>query len=181
MVILGHLGDPFLGRNLLLCLGFLKIHDLDNSFISILQTPINPYLKKLVEIYHSVDNRVLFRAWSNFGLGLTCISVYSIDTSKQKWYLSNAYQNSKFKRVWRSTNISAVINAEVSLSLKFPTPSSNQIIGFGNFNLNPSVVKKKMVTFKAKHFKESKRIIYSLTLSTPYLWKCKKIMTQDCC
>ena len=163
----------------------LLIHDLDKSFISSVQSLINPYLKKWAGIYRSVDNGVLFRSRSNFGLGLTCISDHyksmqlikcellenSIDPSVRKLYLSRASQNSKLKRVWRATNVSSVINAEVSLNLKFPTQSSTQGIGFGNFNPNPSAAeKRKLVTVKAKHFKESERINHSLTLSTQGIW-----------
>ena len=149
----------------------LLIHDLDKSFISNIQSLLNPYLKKWAGIYRTVDNGVLFRSRSNFGMGLTCISDHyetmqlikcellenSIDPSVRKLYFSRASQNSKLKRVWRATKVSSVINAEVSLDIKFPTQSSKQGIGFGNFNPNPSVAEKiKLVTLKAKHFQKSK-------------------------
>ena len=66
----------------------------------------------------------------------------SIDPSVRKLYFSRASQNSKLKRVWRATKVSSVINAEVSLDIKFPTQSSTQGIGFGNFNPNLSVTEK---------------------------------------
>ena len=116
------------------------------------QTVINPYLKKWAGICRSVENGVLFRSRSNFGLGLTCISDHyenmqlikcehlenSVDPSVRKLYRSRASMDSKLKKVWRATKVSSVINAEVSLNLKFPTQSSNQGIGFGNFNPTPS-------------------------------------------
>ena len=113
----------------------LLIHDLDKSFISNIQSLLNPYLKKWAGIYRTVDNGVLFRSRSNFGMGLTCISDHyetmqlikcellenSIDPSVRKLYFSRASQNSKLKRVWRATKVSSVIN---TLNLKFPTKSS---------------------------------------------------------
>ena len=56
----------------------------------------------------------------------------SIDSTVQKLYHVRADKNAKLSKVWKATNLSRVVNAEVELNLKFPTQNSNQGIGFGH-------------------------------------------------
>ena len=163
----------------------LLIHDLDKSFAVEIQRLINPTLKKWAGIGPTVDNGVLFRANKNFGLGLTCFSDHyekmqlikcellknSIDESVRKIYKAREEINSKFTRVWRASNIAKTASAEVELDLKFPTQSTQQGLGFGNFNPHPSVSeKRKLVSSKASSFREHSRIIHSSTLSRQGIW-----------
>ena len=67
----------------------------------------------------------------------------SIDESVRKIYKAREEINSKFTRVWRASNIAKTASAEVELDLKFPTQSTQQGLGFGNFNPHPSVSEKR--------------------------------------
>ena len=81
----------------------------------------------------------------------------SIDESVRKIYKAREEINSKFTRVWRASNIAKTASAEVELDLKFLTQSTQQGLGFGNFNPHPSVSeKRKLVSSKASSFRELK-------------------------
>ena len=142
-------------------------------------------LKKWAGINLRVDNGLLFRSKENLGLGLTSIIDHyeriqlikcellqnSIDLTVQKLYHVRADKNAKLSKVWKATNVSRVVNAEVELNLKFPTQNSNQGIGFGNFNPNPTKIeKRKLVTKTAFSFSEQKRIAHSLSLKRQCAW-----------
>ena len=128
----------------------LLIHDLDKSFAVEIQRLINPTLKKWAGIGPTVDNGVLFRANKILD---TCFSDHnekmqlikcellknSIDESVRKIYKTREEINSKSTIVWRASNIAKTASAEVELDLKFPTQSTQQGLGFGNFNPHPSV------------------------------------------
>jgi len=82
-----------------------------------------------------------------------------------------ADKNAKLSKVWKATNLSRVVNAEVELNLKFPTQNNNQGIGFGSFNPNPTKIeKRKLITKKDFSFSEQKRIAHSLSLKRQSVW-----------
>ena len=105
---------------------------------------------------------VFVSAQTNFGLGLTCFSDHyekmqlikcellknSIDESVRKIYKAREEINSKFTTVWRASNIAKTASAEVELDLKFPTQSTQQGLGFGNFNPHPCFRKAKSGIFQ---------------------------------
>ena len=73
--------------------------------------------------------------------------------------------NAKLNRVWKATQLAKTVNAEVTLDLQFPTQSSKQGIGFGNFKPNPSNAERRtLITAKVLLFSEQKRMAHSLTL-----------------
>ena len=95
----------------------------------------------------------------------------SVDDSIRTLYKYREKLNSKCSRVWRATNVSKVINSEVTLNLCFPGQSNQLGLGFGNFNPNPSAEeRRKMITNKAQSFSEQKRLNHSLTLKQQGVW-----------
>ena len=124
------------------------VNDLDRSFSPNLQRIINQQLKRWAGISRTVDDGLLFCSKKNFGLGLTEISAHYqrmqlikcelLRTSKgntiQKLYKTREAINSKLTRVWKTSKLSSIVNAEVELNLKFPVQDGNQGIGFGNFD-----------------------------------------------
>jgi len=64
-----------------------------------------------------------------------------------------ANKNAKISKLWKATNLLKVDNAKVELNQKFPAQNSNQGIGFGSFNSNPTKIEKRnLITKKASHF-----------------------------
>jgi hypothetical protein len=95
----------------------------------------------------------------------------SIDPTVKKLYFVRADKSAKLSKVWKATNLSRVVNAEVELNLKFPAQNSNQGIGFGSFNPNPTKLeKRKLITKTACSLSEQKRIAYSLCLKRQGAW-----------
>ena len=146
---------------------------------------INSKLKGWAGVSLRVENGLLFRAKENFGLGITLIFDHfqrmqlikcdllqnSVDDSIRTLYKHREKLNSKCSRVWRATNVSKVINSEVTLNLCFPGQSDKLGLGFGNFNPNPSAEeRRKMITNKAQSFSEQKRLNHSLTLKQQGVW-----------
>ena len=163
----------------------LMIHDLDMSFARDLQAQIQPTLKKWAGIARSADSGLLFRAKTNFGLGITPISDFyqrmqlvkcellrnSTDPNVQKLYETRQTRNQSVRRVWKATNLATTVNAEVDLDLKFPAQESHKGLGFGNFNPNPSQKdRRKLVIKKAVSFFEEARIIHSHSLKQQSAW-----------
>ena len=73
----------------------------------------------------------------------------SKDPSIRAIYKTRETLNAKLTRVWKATKAATIANAEVELNLKFPTQLSNQGLGHGNFNPNPSLSeKRKLVLLK---------------------------------
>ena len=138
---------------------------------------INRQLKSWAGISRTVDNGLLFR-----GLGLTEISARmqlikcellrtSKDNTIQKLYKTREAINSKLTRVWKASKLSSIVNAEVELNLKFPVQDGNQGIGFGNFDPNPSALKRRcLVTSKASAIIEESHLIHSLSLKQQSVW-----------
>jgi len=171
--ILAQLSWPFL------------IYDFNRSFVVDLQREVNSLLKKWAGIYRSSDNGLLFRSKEHFGLGLTSIIDHfekmqlikcsllqnSIDPTVQLLYRNREQANAKLNRVWKATQLAKTVNAEVTLDLQFPTQSSKQGIGFGNFKPNPSNAERRtLITAKALLFSEQKRMAHSLTLKQQGVW-----------
>ena len=126
------------------------IYDFERSFAVDIEKQINTKLKKWAGINLRVDNGLLFRSKANFGVGLASIIDHyermqlikcellqnSIDPTVQKLYHVRADKNAKLSKVWKATNLSRVVNAEVELNLKFPTQNNYQGVGFGSSNKN---------------------------------------------
>ena len=79
--------------------------------------------------------------------------------------------NSSLTRVWKATKISSIANAEVDLSIKFPTQSSKQGLGIGIYNPNPTASqRRKLVTAKATSYSEESRLAHTLSLKQQSVW-----------
>ena len=128
------------------------VYDFDKSFVLGLEKSAIKILKKWCGVGAKVDNGLLFRSKNNFGLGLTSIADHfermqlvkcellknSVDESVRLLYSNRERLNFKLTRVWKVTNLSKIVNAEVNLNLQFPSQCSRAGLGFGNFNPKPS-------------------------------------------
>ena len=135
--------------------------------------------EKWAGIARSADSGLLFRAKTNFGLGITPISDFyqrmqlvkcellrnSTDPNVQKLYETRQTRNQSVKRVWKATNLATTVNAEVDLDLKFPAQESHKGLGFGNFNPNPSQKDRKNWSSKRQFLSLKKLESFILTLS----------------
>ena len=128
---------------------------------------------------------VCFSNPKNFGLGLTLISDHfkhmqvvkcellrnSQDTAIRELYKTREALNSSLTRVWKATKVSAIVNAEVDLNIKFPSQATHQGIGFGNFNPNPTALKRrKLVTSKVKSLNDESRLAHTVSLKQQAVW-----------
>jgi len=131
----------------------LLIHDLCQSYALRLQTHAQPYLKIWSGVGRTVDPGVLYRTRARFGLGLTSLTSHyrnmqlikcqlldtSIDDSVRNVY---AARRAKYEletgRIWRPSQLNTTVNAQVDLSLRFPSQVGRQGLGSGNFNPNPT-------------------------------------------
>ena len=135
-------------------------------------------MKKWAGIARSADSGLLFRANTNFGLGITPISDFyqrmqlvkrellrnSTDPNVQKLYETRKTRNQSVRRVWNATNLARTVNAKVDLDLKFPAQESHKGLGFGNFNPNPSQKdRRKLVIKKAVSLKNLESFILTLS------------------
>ena len=171
--VLSHLSWPFL------------INDLDLSFAQDLQRNVNMTLKKWAGISKSVDNGLMFRSKKNFGLGLTAIADHyqkmqlikcqllqnSKDPTIRELYKNRENLNAKLSRVWKATNVSKKVNAEVDLNLKFPSQQGNQGLGFGLYNPHPShSERRELVKSKANSFLQESYLAHSVSLNQQSVW-----------
>ena len=131
---ISHLSWPFM------------INDLDRSFSLDLQAEVNVQLKRWAGIGRSVDNGLLFRSKTKFGLGLTSVSDHyqrmqiikyellrnSLDPTVVELYKFREKQNSSLSRTWKATKALSVANTEVDRDLMFPSQNTLQGLGFGN-------------------------------------------------
>ena len=160
---------------------------LNKSFALELQRKVNVQLKHCpwAGIGRSVDNGLLFRTKNNFGLGLTSVSDHyqrmqlikhellknSVDPTVVKLFKHREQQNSKFSRIWKATNILAIANDEVDLSLKFPTQTIREGLGFGKYNPNPSQSEgRKLVISKAQEISQESLLSHTLSLKRQSVW-----------
>lgn len=163
----------------------LLIYDFDRSFVNQLLRLSNSFLKKWAGIGAKVDCGLLYRSKEHFGLGLTSVLDHfesmqlvkcellknSTDLSIVKLYKNKETVNSKLSRVWRASNLAQIANAEVNLELQFPNQINRAGLGFGNFNPNPSaVMRRRLVTRKARSFNEEARIAHATSLCRQGAW-----------
>ena len=161
------------------------IYDLDKSFVHDLQRFVTGNLKKWAGVGMKVDIGLLYRSREHFGLGLTSLIDHfesmqlvkcellknSLDQSIVNLFKNRERLNSKLSRTWKASNLAKVVNAEVDLELQFPSQSTRAGLGFGNFNPTPSaVMRRRLVTNKARSFQEQSRIAHASSLCRQGKW-----------
>ena len=149
---ISHLSWPFM------------INDLDRSFSLDLQAEVNVQLKRWAGIGRSVDNGLLFRSKTKFGLGLTSVSDHyqrmqiikyellrnSLDPTVVELYKFREKQNSSLSRTWKATKALSVANTEVDRDLMFPSQNTLQGLGFWKIQSKTvSIAKKKIGHIKS--------------------------------
>lgn len=163
----------------------LLIHDLNLSFAKEMQTIIQPLLKKWSGIGRTVDEGLLYRLRQNLGLQITSVGDHykasqlikaqllqnSADSNIGILWKAKQAREASLTRHFRVSKLNAEANAQTELELLFPTQSSRQGLGNGNFKaVRPKGEKRKLVTITARSFAEEKRVLHAQELGQQGAW-----------
>ena len=95
----------------------------------------------------------------------------SKDPTIRELYKKSENLNAKLSRVWKATNVSKKVNAEVDLNLKFPSQQGHQGLGFGLYNPHPShSERRELVKSKANSFLQESYLAHSVSLKQQSVW-----------
>lgn len=162
----------------------LLIHDLDLSFAKKLQSHVQPLLKKWAGLARTVDPGVLYRTRGNLGLQLTSVEDHYKAMQLVKVQLLENSRDASVRMMWaakaqreasvshfRVSHLLKEAKAQVNLDLLFPTQSSRQGLGNGNFKADPTPAeKRKLISVKAKSFAEQARVQHAHSLAQQGVW-----------
>ena len=123
------------------------VHDLNHSLAERLTIRATAKLKKWLGVYSSADIGILYRPKSDFGLGLTSVVTHfekmqivkcellknSVSDDIKTIYARLQERQMKEGRKWRFSRHSSAVAASYNLKQMFPSQSSKQGLGNGNY------------------------------------------------
>ena len=163
----------------------LMIHDLDVSFARELQSLVQPHLRKWAGLHRSVDPGVLYRSRANFGLQLTSVEQHFVSMQIVKGQLLQASVDENVRAMWKSkesreasmgrllkvSKLNRQMQSQVELNLLFPSQTSRQGLGHGNFKAShTSREKRQLVSAVTKSIADEKLVQHAHCLSQQGVW-----------
>lgn len=143
-----------------------QVNNLDNSFVLELEASANKYLKKWAGIFRNAKLSLLYGPRSQFGLGLTPISLHYKQCQVSKCFIlkhcddsaiTNIYQQrvareTKLSKIWRPSPVLENLESEVHFNDKFAGQLNRHGLGFDTNELS---FKDKIKSTMKKHFHDA--------------------------
>ena len=161
------------------------VHDLPLSLAIELDVIANRHLKKWAGLHRSADLGTLYRSRERFGLGLSAPSTHfkkmgvvksmllkhSADANVRHLYQDREKRESKFKTVWRASQLTTTVENSAIFSSRFKGQTNLNGLGHNRYNNNLSVAElRRLSSHTVSSLVDEELWSHSHTLAMHGLW-----------